>query len=162
MCISTVLSLPFCTVLQKRFFCMEIFNWDLGKVSVVRRCPLRTVRYIADQGCQISPLLYCLLSLPFCTVLQKRFFRMEIFSWDLGKVFVVRRCPLRTVRYIADQGCQISPLLYCLIIKVAIGPKRSTNRNLKQIITIECTKTVIFQLLRPLDISKLVKRELIQ
>ena len=25
---------------------MEIFNWDLGKVSVVRRCPLRAVRYI--------------------------------------------------------------------------------------------------------------------
>ena len=47
-------------------------------------------------------------------------------------------------------------------IKVAVGPKRSTNRNLKQIITIDCTKTVIFQLLRPLDISKLAKRELIQ
>ena len=40
--------------------------------------------------------------------------------------------------------------------------KRSTNRNLKQIITIECTKSVIFQLLRPLGISKLAKRELIQ
>ena len=25
---------------------------------------------------------------------------MEIFKWDLEKVFVVRRCPLRTVRYI--------------------------------------------------------------
>ena len=46
-------------------------------------------------------------------------------------------------------------------IKVAVGPKRSTNRNLKEIITIECTKTVIFQLLRPLDISKLAKIELI-
>ena len=46
--------------------------------------------------------------------------------------------------------------------KVAVGPKRSTNRNLKQIITIECTKTVIFQLLRPLDISKFAKRELTQ
>ena len=49
-----------------------------------------------------------------------------------------------------------------LLVKVAVGPKRSTNRNLKEIITIECTKTVIFQLLRPLDISKLAKRELIQ
>ena len=29
-------------------------------------------------------------------------------------------------------------------IKVAVGPKRSTNRNLKEIIAIECTKTVIF------------------
>ena len=47
-------------------------------------------------------------------------------------------------------------------IKVKVGPKRSTNRNLKQIITIECTKTVIFQFLRPLVISKLAKRELIQ
>ena len=48
------------------------------------------------------------------------------------------------------------------MFKVAVGPKWSTNRNLKQIITIECTKTVIFQLLQPLDIPKLVKRELIQ
>ena len=40
-------------------------------------------------------------------------------------------------------------------LKAVVGPKQSTNRNLKQIITIECTKTVIFQLLRPLDISKL-------
>ena len=46
--------------------------------------------------------------------------------------------------------------------KVVVGPKRSTNRYLKQIIAIECTKTVIFQLLRSLDISKLAKRELIQ
>ena len=42
-------------------------------------------------------------------------------------------------------------------INGAVGPKRSTNRSLKQIITIECTKTVIFQLLRHLDISKLEK-----
>ena len=48
------------------------------------------------------------------------------------------------------------------MFKVAVGPKRSTNRNLKQIIAIECTKTVILQLLRPLDISKLSKRELIE
>ena len=47
-------------------------------------------------------------------------------------------------------------------LKVAVGPKRSTNRNLKEIIAIECTKTVIFQVLRPLSISKLAKRELIQ
>ena len=47
-------------------------------------------------------------------------------------------------------------------LKVADGPKRSTNRNLKKIITIEYTKTVIFQLLWPLDISILAKRELIQ
>ena len=33
---------------------------------------------------------------------------------------------------------------------------------MKQIIAIECTKTVIFQLLQPLDISKLAKRELMQ
>ena len=49
-----------------------------------------------------------------------------------------------------------------LSIEFAVGPKRSTNRTLKQIITIECTKTVIFRLLRPLDISKLAKGELIQ
>ena len=47
-------------------------------------------------------------------------------------------------------------------VKVAVGPRRSTNRNLKEIIMIECTKTVIFQLLRSLDISKLATRELIQ
>ena len=46
LCISTVLSLSFCTIRQKRFFCIEIFNWDLEEVSVVRRCPLRTFRYI--------------------------------------------------------------------------------------------------------------------
>ena len=45
------------------------------------------------------------------------------------------------------------------VLKVAVGPKRSTNRNLKQIITIECTKTAIFQLLRPIDISKLANLE---
>ena len=49
-----------------------------------------------------------------------------------------------------------------IMLKVAVGPKRSTKRNLKQIVTIECTKTVIFQLLRPVDISKLAKRELVQ
>ena len=70
-------------------------------------------------------------------------------------------------------GTNCSPLLADLflysyenelarLIKVAVGPKRSTNRNLKEIIAIECRKTVIFQLLRPLDISKLAKRELIQ
>ena len=48
------------------------------------------------------------------------------------------------------------------MVKVAVGPKRSTNRNLEQIFTIGCTKTVIFQLLWPLDISKLAKRGLIQ
>ena len=37
-------------------------------------------------------------------------------------------------------------LVFGYIIKIAVGPKRSTNKNLKQIITI---KTVIFQLLRP-------------
>ena len=42
-------------------------------------------------------------------------------------------------------------------MKVAVRPKRSTNRNVKQIISIECTKTVIFQLLPPLDISKFGK-----
>ena len=46
-----------------------------------------------------------------------------------------------------------------VVIKVAVGPKQSTNRNLKEIITIECTKTVILQLLWPLDISKLAERE---
>ena len=30
----------------QRFFFIEIFNWDLENVSVVRRCPMRTVRYI--------------------------------------------------------------------------------------------------------------------
>ena len=47
-------------------------------------------------------------------------------------------------------------------VKVAVGPNLSTNRNLKQIITTECTETTIFQLLWPLDISKLLERELIQ
>ena len=39
------------------------------------------------------------------------------------------------------------------IFKFAVVP------NLKQIITVECTKAVIFQLLRPLDIER--ERELI-
>ena len=50
-------------------------------------------------------------------------------------------------------------------IKVAVGSKRSTNRSLKQVITIECTKALyenIFQLLMPLDISKLAERGRIQ
>ena len=47
-------------------------------------------------------------------------------------------------------------------LKVAVGPNLLTNRNLKQIITSECTKTAIFQLLWPLDTSKLVEREFIQ
>ena len=38
--------------------------------------------------------------------------------------------------------------------KVAVGPNLLTNRNLKQNITIECTKTAIFQLLWPVDFSK--------
>ena len=45
--------------------------------------------------------------------------------------------------------------------KVAVEPNLSTNKNLKEIITTECTKTAIFQLLWPLDVSKLVERELI-
>ena len=52
---------------------------------------------------------------------------------------------------------QDSLLLKTPTIKVAVGP---TNRNLK-IITIECTKTVIFQILRHLGISKLATRKLI-
>ena len=47
-------------------------------------------------------------------------------------------------------------------LRSRLGLSGRHNRNLKQIIAIECTKTVIFQLLRPLDISKLEKRELIQ
>ena len=43
-----------------------------------------------------------------------------------------------------------------------VGPKWSTNRNLKEIIAINCTETDIFQLVQPLGISKLAKRELIQ
>ena len=55
-----------------------------------------------------------------------------------------------------------SPYVILLVFKVAVGPKRSTNRNLKKVIMIEFTKTVTFQLLRPLGISRLAKRELIQ
>ena len=46
-------------------------------------------------------------------------------------------------------------LSFGLLNKVAVGPKLWINRNLKA----ECTKTAIFQLLWPLDISKLVGRE---
>ena len=49
-----------------------------------------------------------------------------------------------------------------VFFKVAVGPKPWTNRNLKQIITTDCTKAAIFQLLLPLDISKLVERQLTQ
>ena len=48
---------------------------------------------------------------------------------------------------------------YYSLIKVAVGPNLSINRNMKQIIATECTKTAIFQLLQPLDISKLEDRE---
>ena len=47
-------------------------------------------------------------------------------------------------------------------LKVAVGPKPWTNRNLKQTISTDCRKTAIFQLLLPLDISKLVGRQLTQ
>ena len=40
-------------------------------------------------------------------------------------------------------------------IKVAVGPNLSTKRNLKQVITTECTKTAISELLWLLDISKI-------
>ena len=46
--LSCVLALSCCTVHQKRFFCIELFNWDLEEVFVVRTCQLRTVRYIED------------------------------------------------------------------------------------------------------------------
>ena len=46
--------------------------------------------------------------------------------------------------------------------KVAVGPKLWTNINLKQIITTDCTKTALFQLLLPLDMSKLIERQLTQ
>ena len=57
-------------------------------------------------------------------------------------------------------GAQLLKFLAMIVcaLKVAVGHKRSTNRNLKQVITIQCTKTVIFQLLRALNISKLAKR----
>ena len=37
---------------------MEIFNWDLEKVSVVIRCPLRTVHFIeiSLQGFYVKPI----------------------------------------------------------------------------------------------------------
>ena len=44
---------------------------------------------------------------------------------------------------------------------VAVGLNLSTNRNLKHIITTEATKTAIFQLVWPIDISILVEREAI-
>ena len=55
----------------------------------------------------------------------------------------------------------------CVVARLAIdllatvGTKQLTNRNLKQIITINCMKTVIFQVLKPLDISKLIERAII-
>ena len=57
-----------------------------------------------------------------------------------------------------------SMLIFLYQFKIAVGPKRSTKRNLKEIITrpIKCMKTVILHLLRSLDISKLAKRELTQ
>ena len=44
------------------------------------------------------------------------------------------------------------------LFKVRVGPNLSTNRNMKQIIATECTRTAIFQFLWPLDISKLIER----
>ena len=41
----------------KRFFCIEIFNWDLEKVSAARRCPLRTVRNIKVSFYETNPFL---------------------------------------------------------------------------------------------------------
>ena len=40
-------SLLYCHLVlsAKRGLCIEIFNWDMEKVSVVKRCPLRTVPY---------------------------------------------------------------------------------------------------------------------
>ena len=69
--ISTVLSLSFCTVRQNRFFCIGIFNWDLEKVSIVRRCLLRTV--------------YCM------GVSLQGLYMRPIRSW--------KNCPLEGVRY---------------------------------------------------------------
>ena len=63
------------------------------------------------------------------------------------------------VKFVVDYGYGQKRII-STSIKVVVGPKRLTNRNLKQIITIQCTKTVKFQLLRPLDISKLVERGL--
>ena len=79
----------------------------------------------------------------------------------------LRKEPLIICPFLHDFPCHITALLFRLFIyiyryKVAVGPKRSTNINLKQITMIECTKTVIFQLLRHPDISELAKRELIQ
>ena len=56
-----------------------------------------------------------------------------------------------------------SMLIFLYQFKVTVGPKRSTNRNLKEIITrpIKCMKTVIFHFLRPQVISQLAKREMI-
>ena len=54
---------------------------------------------------------------------------------------------------------KVGGCIYQEVFKVAVGPKRSTNRNLKDIITIECTKTVIVQLVRLLGISKFAERE---
>ena len=56
-----------------------------------------------------------------------------------------------------------SMLIFLYQFKVAVGPKRSTNRNLREIITrpIKCMKTVIFHFLRPQVISQLAKRETI-
>ena len=53
-------------------------------------------------------------------------------------------------------------LIWRLSLRLRLGLSSRQTENLKQIITIKCTKTVIFQLLRPLDISKLAKREFIQ
>ena len=90
---------------------------------------------------------------------------------DLSTTFKYRIAVVLEIIGLRDV-LQSQPVNFCRIldvaitfveeIKVAVGLKRSTNRNLKEIITIECTKTVIFQLLRPLGISKLATRELIK
>ena len=47
-------------------------------------------------------------------------------------------------------------------VKVAVVPNPWISRNLKQLITTDCMKTAMFQLLLSLDISKLAQRQLTQ
>ena len=52
---------------------------------------------------------------------------------------MIRTTEKRVRVFHSVEVCTVSNAFF----KVAVGPKRSTNKNLKQIITIECTKTYI-------------------
>ena len=99
-----------------------------------------------------------LLHLTTCLIVSGHGGKLGLYWSSRGKPSLSKQCRVESTK----EGFLHAPITLNTFQFKVVGPKRSPNRNFKEIITIKSTETDIFQLLQPQGISKLAKRELIQ